>query len=289
VESWYAFALVSMLLNGFRAFSTKRAAQRQTPTVVARIVPTATMVALACAVLTYRVSRVRTEVPEVFVAASLQGALFYLAALARWEALRLRTPAHVLFPILQASTPLVILVSAALFNEWSDLRHPTRLTGIVLSIGATYALVDWNRLAGDRRRGMAFGVVAAVAGSGATLAAKAAFELDSGASVFMFILISNALGLTLGMVHSLINEGVRLEAVTTGQIAGGVAIGMLNFLGLAAFLQAIKFGNLAIVAAIGALSVIIPIVLSVFIDGEQLQGKRRVAVALSVLALALLA
>jgi len=289
VQSWYLLAIISTLLNGIRAFTTKRVAEGQTPTVIARIVPGAVMVALGCVALLYRLTYFQSDLRQITIAAAIQGALFYIAALSRWEVLRLRTASHVVFPIVQVSTPLVVILSAVLFGEWKGLRVPSRMAGVVLAILATYALVDWRAArTGGRGRGVGFAFVAMLAGTGATLAAKAAFQEDTGSSVAAFIVISNAVGLAIGLIHTIVTERLQTRLITAAQLRDSIVIGVLNFLALAAFLEAIRTGDLTVVASIGALSAVIPIVLSVIFQKERLRARQQFAVLLSVAALLLL-
>jgi len=289
MNSWYLLALSSTLLNGARAFLTKRSAQGATPTMAARIIPSGVMVACGSLVVWQTVSSVGLGMRALLVSASLQGALFYIAALSRWEALRLRTPAHVLFPIVQASTPVLVVISAVLFDEWAALLAPQRLSGVSVALLSSFVLVDWKRLDWSSSRGVAFAVISMLASTGATLAAKYAFDADAQGSIFVFIVVSNAVGLALGVAHSLVVDGFGSHELRARQWLESTVVGILNFAALAAFLRAIKLGDLVVVASIGSLSAIVPIVLSVAWDGEVLRGRQDAAVALSILALLLLA
>jgi drug/metabolite transporter (DMT)-like permease len=286
-EHWFLLAVASTFLNGVRSYFTKYFADGGMSPAAGRFIPPAVMVVL-CLPLIWMDSEPVTD-GSIFLVTSaiLQGSLFYVSMLCRWEALRDRTPAHVLFPIIQASTPLVVLLSAVLFGEWTTVRQPSVACGIVLSIGATYLLAEWPLGSEAHGRGVFLAFIAMLASAGATLAAKFALVAGPHLNIFGFILISNTTGVTLSALHAwLERDAGRFASKDWMQ---GLVLGVLNFGGLAFFLEAMKWGELSMVASVGALSTLVPILLAAFIQGEHLTLRRQATLWLSLLALLILA
>jgi drug/metabolite transporter (DMT)-like permease len=125
------------------------------------------------------------------------------------------------------------------------------------------------------------------ASAGATLAAKFAFVAGPSVNIFGFILVSNLTGLILSAGQSIATQ--EPIYVTARDCIWGVLLGGLNFCGLAAFLAAIQGGELSMVACIGALSLLVPILLSSIIQKERLNLRQQTALWLSFLSVLVLA
>ena len=226
----------------------------------------------------------------MLTAAALQGALFFITTESRLAALKVNVPAAVLFPIIKFSTPVVVVLSAVAFDEWDSVSEPRRVIGIALAVGAT-CLIMQRRAPGESmgsHQGLRFAFVAMTASVGAAFAAKYPFEGSGDVSIFGFMAVSNATNLLLATVMLARSRvSVSLPALRLG-VRWGVLIGVLNFAGFGAFLQAVKEGDLALVASVNSLYILIPIVFSSWWYREYLSPQRRVAVAISVFAVGLL-
>jgi drug/metabolite transporter (DMT)-like permease len=284
-DYWFLLALLSTLLNGLRAFVTKRAVEAGTLPAAGRLIPPVVMVLLSLPAVWLQDSVFESRL--ALVGALLQGSLFYIAAASRWSALNRGTPGYVLYPIVQSSTPLIVILSAFLFREWATIRQPQVMVGIIMATAATYVLTDWHKGGARFKEGLALAALAAVASAGATLAAKFAFSSTASGTVFSFIVVSNLAGVMVAGLHTF----ATTDPTGFGRRdwLWGLGIGALNFGGLALFLQAIRYGELSLVASVGALSLVVPIVLGALFDGEHLTLRQEATILLSLFSLLLLA
>jgi drug/metabolite transporter (DMT)-like permease len=161
------------------------------------------------------------------------------------------------------------------------------MVGIAMAIAATYVLTEWRKGEARVKDGLAWAAVAAVASAGATLAAKFAFSSAFSGTVFSFIVISNLAGVVVAGIHTY--SAMPPARFRVRDWLWGAAIGALNFGGLALFLQALRYGELSVVASVGALSLIVPILLGAMFDGEHLRLRQEAAIIFSLLSLLLLA
>lgn len=289
-ESWFFWAVMSMLLQGSHAFLYKKLIEEHgEPRVVQVVIP-----ALVCVLAAAGMLLEGTRIPQlIFITAliaAVQGVLFFLATAMRLEALRCGAPAHIVFPIVKSSVIFIIVLSAFLFDEWASLKEPRRLAGVSLAVIATFILLEWRR-DGDGKglnRGIGFALLAMLAGGGASLMAKYLFVSDAEVSIFLFMLLSNLTTLVLAIGVALSAKGTDSRSSYDLSIGWGIAMGLLSFGGFASFLQAIRLGDLSAVASINAMAIIIPVLLSSYLYRERLTLRKEVAVFLSIIALALI-
>ena len=286
--NWLAWSVLSALLNGARSFVGRRAAMTQRDIVIAQVLLPAVMVVVAGPFLLLDRAPLATDFWGFCLAASLQGVLFFFASLTRLQAFQTKTSVHVVLSIIQASTPLIVVMSAILFNEWALLLNPWRLSGICLAIVATYLLLRLETSGSRWDEGILLAGVSMVASAGATLAAKYTFLINEAVSVFGFILIANTVNLVLASIRAAMGAPSGGQSLKGG-VASGIAMGLLNFGGLVAFLQAIKEGELSVVASIGALSIVVPVIMASVLSRERLGRRRQLAIVASIVALVLLA
>lgn len=289
---WFTWAVVSTIFTGVQSFLYQKLVKDRADPLTAQVMQGAVVTVLAIVVLAY--SNPRVADPDalvlMLVAAALQGALFFVTTESRLAALKAGIPAAVLFPIIKLSTPVVVVLSALAFDEWDAIREPRRLIGIALAVGATYLIMQRRTAleAGGSRHGLTLAIVAMVASVGAAFAAKYPFESGGEVSIFAFMLVSNATNLLLATITLVRGQVTVSRADIREGIRWGALIGALSFAGFGAFLQAVKEGDLAIVASINSLYILIPIVLSASLYREHLTPLRQVAIAVSVLAVVLL-
>lgn len=284
-DHWFVLSVLSTLLNGLRAYATKLAVGRGASAAAGRLIPPAVMVGLSLPAMWLYDAPLGTRL--AILSALLQGSLFYVASACRWEALERGLPGHVLYPIVQSSTPMLVFVSAFLFDEWMTIRRPEVMIGIIMAIAATYVLADLKSGGGQARNGLNLAIIAALASAGATVAAKFAFSASFDATIFSFIVVSNLAGIAVASGHTFRSQPVA--RFDRRDWLWGAAIGALNFGGLALFLQALRYGDLSLVVSVGALSLVVPIVLGVVFDHEHLSARQEAAVLFSLVSLVLLA
>ncbi len=186
------------------------------------------------------------------------------------------------------SAPLIVKLSAFIFNEFDTLKDTHKLIGVLLAIAAAFILMQWRFRPLNFSRGIALALISMIASAGAALAAKFVFISEGEISIFGFMIISNLTNLILATLRSaFIKEKVSLSSINIS-LGWGVVIGLLNFFGFTAFLLAIKYGDLSLVASINNLYILIPVLLSAWFYGEQLTLRKQFAVVVSIIALILI-
>jgi uncharacterized membrane protein len=287
VPEWFAWALLSTICNGTRAFLAKHVVEERQDVYLAQVLLPGAMVIVALPWFIADTHSLGVDARRLALAGGLQGCLVFMATMSRWEALRARAPAHVVFPIAQASTPFIIALSAVLFRESAPLRDPLHAVGIALAILSTTVLIRSPRSEGASSKGVGFALIAMVASVGATLAAKFAFTTDAAISLFGFIIISNLANLAVATVYAG-RQADDSAALPSRTLLSAAVMGTLNFVGLFAFLQALQDAELSLVASVNALSLLVPIVLSMALYEEVLTIRKQFAILSSLGALLLL-
>lgn len=105
------------------------------------------------------------------------------------------------------------------------------------------------------------------------------------ASALAVLLVTQPVGLVLALIVALAFGG---DPLTTGQAAAAVGAGAMAVLALAAFYKAMALGSVSVVATIGALGVVVPVVAGIA-GGESpsaLQGLGAVAAVLGAMLVA---
>ncbi len=136
--------------------------------------------------------------------------------------------------------------------------------------------------------GLKLALLAALSSVGASLAPKYAIEYQGEISIFLFILVSNFVSLLLARIKYFRHTTAADRKLSMQTLYLSFVMGVLSFIGFAAFLKAITHGSLSIVAAVSSLYIIVPVVLSAVLYHETFNKKAQVAVLLSVLAMALI-
>jgi len=288
-DNWFLRAVVSMVLQGTYAFLNKKLIEdRGSPRLVQVVIPLA--VSLLSMLAMAWEDTVHIWYLSMVAIAAVQGVLFFLTTAMRMNALACGVPAHIVFPIVKSSVVFIIVLSAFLFDGWAALQESLRLAGVSLAVVATFILVEW-RFKTSRQvlnRGVAYALLAMISGGGASLMAKYLFVADQKVSIFHFMLISNLVTMLLALLNFWRSEHTRSRQVYDYSLFWGMLMGVLSFGGFAAFLQAIKVGDLSVVASINAMSIIIPVLLAAWLYGEHLSVRKEIAVLLSVVALVLI-
>ncbi len=288
IDTWFAWAVISTILFGIHSFLYQKLIKDGGDTLVAQMVGPIVLVMISTAILLISGEMIAERPWVVALIAVLQGVLFFFTTLCRVEALTIGIPAQLLFPIIKSSTPLVVILSCFIFDEWFILAQPRRLVGVVLALGTTFIVM--RPVDGDRStrfdRGMMLAVAAMLSSAGASLAAKLAFVTEGQVNIIGFMLFSNLASMVLAAGRA---GGHKATAFAFRRgLSWGAIIGVINFLGFAAYLLAIKDGELSLVASINSLYILIPMILSALIYHEHLGPRRLTAVLLSLLAIVLI-
>lgn len=292
-DNWFNWAILSATCFGIYSFFYKRAAEEKADVITIQIVMPSTVIILSVLLLSTTNLPIGDNIPFIAGVAFLQGILFYLTTVTRLKSFEYDIPSHIVFPIIKSSTILIVLISALIFNEFNNLYEPKRATGIFLAILATYLLLPGNRNLNKLSRiGLIFAVAAMFSSAGASISSKYLFSVselnNAEVNIFGFILFSNivTLFLSFGNMYASSSKSKRYDF--NHGLSWGIIMGVLNFIGFSAFLQAIKYGDLSLVATINALYILIPIVLSAIVYKEKLNVTSKFAVILSILAIILI-
>jgi len=292
-EAWLGWALLSTLCYGLQSFLQRVAREADAGSVdimMYLVVCVGSTVAIA-----HGDGRLEDDLWWFLTFAAVQGALYYLTTWSRMKALRERAAVSVVTPLVRLSTVIVIVVSALLLpDEWENLRRPGRLIGILLSLGAAFLLMlGAERLGGERRRLTRIQwiliLIAIVASAGASLMAKGAYIVFDEVNVFAFILSANAVALLVAVGRVAQGKDPLTQVQYQRGVILGFSIGAVNLTGVWSFMMALQTGTLSTVASINALYVMVPIVLASIVYRERLSMMRHVAIAMTLVAIALLA
>lgn len=284
MASWYAYSVAALLLLGAQRFLYKVAAERACASALTTAVfmGTVTLLSGAAFLLT------SASVPDLAVLALLalvNSVSFAGTTIAHIEALR-HLPAAVTFPLTRLSLGVVVLVSVWMFDE---RLSPGQWLGVLLGFAVVAVLArDASgavRTDGNRRSGFLLVTVCIVCGAVAAISSKVA-ALSTSTSGFMAL--SYLLGTGFAMAidkrwGTAAQPGRRREAVGIG-----VAMGVLNFIGFSAFLQALTSGPLSAIALITGMHFVIAIVLSALLYRERLTLLRGIGTLLTLLSVLLL-
>lgn len=290
ISPWLAWALSSTLFYGINAFLLHRLINQQGDTFTALVVSPAIVSLIAAIMLSLSAT---PEIDDSFwllmLFALLQGGLFYLTIESRATAMAVGMPSAILYPIIKSGTLFVILISAFLFNELQLLLEPRRLAGILLIMLSVVLLLQWttNNTSSGYSRGIAFALLATFTSIGATLAPKYVIEFQQEMNILVFILIANLFTTLLSFFRFVRQPQLPTRGARQAGAITGFWLGITSFAGFASFLKAIHLGPLSIVAAVGSLYILIPIMLSVVFYKEPLRARGQVALFLSLLGIVL--
>lgn len=290
-QQWLLWAILSTLCYGIYAFLFKKLTHDKGDIRLAQIVMPAVVTVLAVIAFYLSGSYMPDKAYLFFSFAAAQGVLFFFTTESRLKALNIGTPSNVVFPVIKSSTVLVILISAAIFKEWDKLLEPFRLAGVILSVGVMFLLINFRKDENEvpiSTAGLKLALLAALSSVGASLAPKYAIEYQGEISIFLFILVSNFVSLLLARIKYFRHTTAADRKLSMQTLYLSFVMGVLSFIGFAAFLKAITHGSLSIVAAVSSLYIIVPVVLSAVLYHETFNKKAQVAVLLSVLAMALI-
>jgi len=290
VGDWFFWAITSTILFGIHALRYRRLIEDGADRLTTQVVLAGIVSVLAAVTFALGEGQIASDFTGFLLVAALQGGLFFASTVTRLDALQNGLPSHVLFPLLKISGPLVVIISVIVFQEKTFMKSPQNITGMIITLGATWVLVQWRPTEGAVHSGIPFAILAMLFGAGAILASRYVYvnEVD----IFAFMLVSNVTQVLLA-VGFMIVSGKRADVASfRSGLHSGFILGLLSFAGFASFLHAIQDGDLARVAAINTLYVLIPIVMATILyretEREGFTFRKQVAVVLSLIGVILL-
>ncbi len=282
---WLSYTLGATLLYGIMNFINKIAAERgyRAPVMVAVLAGT---IAVGCLLILLVRQSVLAQTGWLLWFACLNGFFFGSGHLAKLAALR-RASAGVVFPLDKMNVLFVIAIGICFFGD-----RPTGLqaAGMVLALAVLVLLVRHD--AGERPvthwPGVAFALLGAACTALSMTAGKLAAERVDKLG-YMLVSYTLVFGYALLVARARLPRGALLAALRNRrQVMTGVLIGVLNGVGYFLVLQAFAGYRMALIQPVFAMSILIPIVLSVWVYHERLSPVRWGAIVLALFAVILI-
>ncbi len=285
MPAWLLYSLTAALLYGVMNFLYKVGAERRYVNSALVLTAAATVALAAATTLAVAGTGLGRLVPALPFALA-NGTLFAFGALSTIRALEL-APATVVFPVNKSNVLFVILIGVLAFQE-------TPTGSQWLGIGASLTVLvllsseQLRRAGGPDLRGIGFALLAALCTSLSMTTGKlAATRVDRTS----YILLSYAIVVLVSLITFLRRtpSGQRRSAfLRPGVLLVGVSIGLLNYFGYRLILAAFAAGSLSLIQPVLALSILIPIALSILVYRERLTRLRVLCVGLTLISILLI-
>ncbi|MBP1750068.1 MAG: prediced transporter protein [Deltaproteobacteria bacterium] len=215
----------------------------------------------------------------------LNGLSFLVATVTHIESLKY-LPAATVYPVTRLNLVIVTVFAVFFLKDQLSFRQ---ITGILCAMGAIPILtrgLDKDEAAKSRgRQGFIYLAICLFASALASISSKYAAMYVSKIA-FLTLVYTMATLASTGLGKRFRTTTVRSNR--TGTFALGFAIGILNFAGYLAFLNALSAGPLSLVASIVSMHFVVAIVLSIFIYRERLTIPRVLGFLLTILSIALI-
>lgn len=281
--SWFVFAIITLACQSLKAFLYKLAAHYGLPSRKVTVYFMVTVFVLSL-IVWLSVDEPIMDWGLLLVLAFIGGLSYTFSTIARMSALSY-APTSVVFPLTRLNAVIVVLFSVLYFG---DTFLPRQLIGIFLALLVVFMVVrtdDQDRkLHLDFKKGVSLSLLAAVLAVGSAIAPKFA-AISLGTFSFMtvtYFLNSIAVTLSVKVKENLALYDRKLTAVI------GILMGVANFFGFYALLQAYASGPLSLVFLIQSLSFVVAVVLAAVFLKERLTPKRALATVLAFIAIILM-
>ncbi len=276
METWYVLSIVALLLLGTQRFLYKVAAERKCITVQTTFFFMSTVTLLSTAAFFISNGTVET-LSGLLIPSLFNSAAFLVSTIAHIEALRFLA-ASIVYPLIRLDIVLVVLFSVFFFKDHLSIIN---LAGILMALMVMIILALEGRKkekdSSSIRAGFVCIVLAVLGGAVASISSKFA-ALHTNTLAFMALSYLIAAISSLGLKKS-VQPG---SGPMRDSILVGLAMGLLNFGGFYAFLQALAYGPLSLIASITGMHFVIAIILSVILYHERLTPGRASAIVLTI-------
>ncbi len=281
---WYWLAVFSLIVLGTQRFLYKVAAEQGCNTAITTFVFMATVAVMSWCVYLPRAASLVPSVPLLLV--SLINSIGFLTTtLATIEALK-NLASGTVYTLTRLSTALSIVFSLIYFGERLTLSQGL---GVLLAL---VVIVIFARSRGETaagsfyaRRGFVLVGLAVLGGATSTVSSKfAAMHVDS----FGFMALSYT---SSALLVLLVKQGMlptRAEQHLKPALVLGLAMGLANFIGYYALLQALARGPLAIIAPLAGMYFVVALLLSYLVYRDRLTRPQVLGVVLTMLSILLM-
>ena len=292
MEPWVIYTLSATLLYGALNFLFKMAAERGHDTDGLVSVVGLAVAAMALGTLWFTTPRPWTAFTGPVLGFALFNGLFFaLGSLAKYAALK-RAPASIVFTLDRLNTVAVMAIGFAILGE---MPRPVQALGIAAGLGVLGALAFEPQ--GDSRAArpsaLSAGILLALGSALFTALSMTVGKLmaDTSGNRIAYIAASYALVYLFTRSQDLVRRrrsGRGRRRFNGELVLFGVAIGALNYAGYFLLLQAFGSGPISLSQAIFGSSIVVPILLSRWVYGEQLTPWRWAALGLALLSVVLI-
>lgn len=284
MTGWYTYALAAFFLMGTQNFLYKVSAERGCNTGWITFFFMATVACLSSILWLIQQEPIANFCLLLFLS-FLNSLSFLVATVTHIESLKY-LPATTVYSVTRLNLVIVTVFSVFFLKDQLSGRQ---IIGILCAISAipvlTQGLNKGNTAINQGRQGFIYLAICLFASALASISSKyAAMYVNKIA--FLTIVY------TMGTLASA-GLGNRFRTTTVksnhrGTFGLGFAIGILNFAGYFAFLKALSFGPLSLVASIVSMHFVVAIVLSILIYRERLTAPRALGFVLTILSIALI-
>lgn len=285
MPDWLIYSLFATFFYGIMNFIYKVAAEQKLVNSAVILTSAATVVMCSGITLVITGTGIRTLIPAVPFALA-NGSLFALAALSKFAALKL-APASVVFPVNKSNVLFVILIGLIFFRE-----SPTgyQWLGIAFSLAVLLLISSEQiKLSGANvLSGVGLALVAAFCTSLSMTAGKlASTRVDKNSYILLSYSIVVIVSLLTFIKRTPLSEKKSAFKGYKVFLTGGF-IGLLNYFGYKLVLSAFAAGSMSLVQPVLAMSILIPISLSIIIYREKLTFLRIIAIGLTLASILLI-
>lgn len=278
---WYLLALVALVVLGLQRFLYKVSAEMRCNSAVTTFAFMATVALLSWFAYLPRAASLHHLAPLLLV--SLVNSLGFLTStLATIEALK-NLPSGTVYTLTRLSTVLSVLFSLAYFGDRLSFQQSL---GVLLALSVIFLFArirgGGTTEASYDRRGFLLALLAILGGATSTISSKfAAIQVDS----FGFMAVSYSMStLLVLMVKKRMLPQQEGQRTRPALLIGG-AMGVANFFGYYALLQALAIGPLAIIAPLVGMYFVMALLLSFLIYRERVTPLQLLAVTLTVVSI----
>lgn len=274
---WYLLALVALVVLGLQRFLYKVSAEMRCNSAVTTFAFMATVALLSWFAYLPRAASLHHLAPLLLV--SLVNSLGFLTStLATIEALK-NLPSGTVYTLTRLSTVLSVLFSLAYFGDRLSFQQAL---GVLLALAVIFLFArirgGETAEAGYDRRGFLLALLAILGGATSTISSKfAAIQVDS----FGFMAVSYSMSTLLVLLVKKRMLPQQAGQRTRPALVIGGAMGVANFFGYYALLQALAIGPLAIIAPLVGMYFVMALLLSFLIYRERVTPLQLLAVTLT--------
>lgn len=286
--SWFILSIIAALFWGFENFLYKTSARRNYNS--AKITAIFGITVTALSVILFFLSGEKLINPQyLLLIGFLNAVAFFISLITRFEALK-KVAISIFYPINRTGSLLLMVVFS--YTLLHQNLTSIQIVGLVFAVTAIY-LLSANKNSKESHGLLKTGLILTFASTVFSALGNLTLEYASdnvGTYAFTFlaygfsVIFSYILGQFMKDDQLKTNEKLRDKF---GIYMVGSLIGVLNFVGLVLFIEALKTGPFSIVGAITNFSLLITLTLAILIYKERPTVKHIFGIVLSFIALIL--